>query len=491
MSNNNNNYQYLKSIGFNNNSYENIKKYINKHTISIVLLGFILFGSIINSRKLDIYNNVATTTAATTTTTTTTTTTQQKQRPPTLSEITRNHIKNITCPEPLVPIYDRIVHKDDEENGNGNGGIIIERPKRTIKRKRSRKQKQQQKIPKSIHLAWIRGYQSKNNDSRCISQDMIEIVDKWKNQFPSYNFYFHDDYAVDYLLEHIMTDDTDDDDDSSSSSSSSSKSSSDFEEFPFNIKQIMESCVKFGSAMRIDIWRILILYKYGGFYSDFDYGPGPKLTEKTIAKKHSNDTAFFLSAALNRPSQWLMGIEPNHPIMYFTLIEIFKSLLDMDDISQPRLVFTTGPDALLRGYKKAISTGSKGNEPLNQVLKPGIHKTRIDIFDNNGGGGGRRRGHGRDHDTQEQKIVHKLPRLDLNYSDYVWTNKYDKVPYPRSNLGNKDLPKIIIKKKRIEYEMNTTHWTKFLKSNKKNVPKGKCIDHLYRNSRSRNDQQRA
>ena len=154
----------------------------------------------------------------------------QQQPPLQLSELTRSHIQNIICPEPLLPVYDRIISSSssnyDENSSNKN----------------------KQLITKSIHFAWIRGYHFPDDKlglSRCLAQDMIDIVDTWKEQFPSYNFYFHDDVAVDALFY-----DT---------------GNYWYNTFP-QLKEIMNSCVKFGSAMRIDIWRILILYRYGGTY---------------------------------------------------------------------------------------------------------------------------------------------------------------------------------------------------------------------------------
>ena len=148
---------------------------------------------------------------------------QQPQPLLQLSELTRSHIQNIICPEPLFPLYDKIINYNSKEQ-----------------------QQQEQLIPRSIHFAWIRGYHFTNDKmglSRCISQDMMEIVDKWKEQFPSYNVYFHDDVAVDALFY--------------------DNGNYWYSIFP-QLKEIMNSCVKFGSAMRIDIWRVLILYRYGG-----------------------------------------------------------------------------------------------------------------------------------------------------------------------------------------------------------------------------------
>ena len=157
----------------------------------------------------------------------------QQQPPLQLSELTRSHIQNIICPEPLLPVYDRIISSSSSSSSNYD---------------ENSSNKNQQLITKSIHFAWIRGYHFPDDElglSRCLAQDMIDIVDTWKEQFPSYNFYFHDDVAVDALFY-----DT---------------GNYWYNTFP-QLKEIMNSCVKFGSAMRIDIWRILILYRYGGTY---------------------------------------------------------------------------------------------------------------------------------------------------------------------------------------------------------------------------------
>jgi len=431
-----------------------------KFVSCLLLFVFFIVGSITNYKNLhfiksryynddginSILQDSAAAAAATFSTTTIASGQQQRkqQQFPPLSQLTRGHITNIKCLQPLVPIYDRIVY-DDSIDGHHNNDITHQG---------QGKQRQHQKIPKSIHMAWIRGYVIPPTESRCISQDMEEIVTRWKDQFPSYNFYFHDDYAVDYIIEDMDWS----------------------HEFP-QLTKIMNSCVKFGSAMRIDIWRILVLYRYGGFYSDFDNAPGPNLTETTV---QLDDTAFFLTAPWNRPSQWLMGMEPNHPILYFTILEIMKSLVEMDDISRPRVVFTTGPDALQRGYIKAISTGNNvGDEPMSHVLDPGVHKTRIEIFNGDDGDSANNLSQ-----QQEQKIVRKLPLKDKGKDAYIWTNRHDEVPLDRNSGSKSDTNTnitLVSKQERIAKEMNTTHWKQFIRLNQKNVSSGRCSDHLYRN----------
>ena len=204
-----------------NKDDNNIRNIYNQRKSTVWLLMLVGFGFVTSYHNLNDYKNSAYSSAS-----------QprslllNKQQPQPflqLSELTRSHIQNIICPEPLFPLYDKIINYSSKEQ-----------------------QQQEQLIPRSIHFAWIRGYHFTDDEmglSRCISQDMMEIVDKWKEQFPSYNVYFHDDVAVDALFY--------------------DNGNYWYSIFP-QLKEIMNSCVKFGSAMRIDIWRVLILYRYGG-----------------------------------------------------------------------------------------------------------------------------------------------------------------------------------------------------------------------------------
>jgi hypothetical protein len=287
----------------------------------------------------------------------------QKKIP--LTELT-NSAANVECPIPLVPLYDRIV--DPSSFGS-------------------------QKIPRLIHVSW---------KSRCLSPDMVDMAQRWKDQFPSYSFFFHGDEAVDRLLQH------------------------DWPEFP-QLAKIMNACVKFGGAIKIDIWRVLVLYKYGGIYSDMDNGPGVKLTEDAI---QPNDSAFFLSDVWNRPSHWLHAMEPKHPIAYFTMLEILTRVLALNDISSIKPVFLTGPEALKHGYMRALDLGNRTDD----IFSSGVHIGKFSKL--------------------TQKI--SFEKGDNLVSD--WFVHVDKT-------------------KSFE-QLNTTHWRELIKDRAK-VPTGPCWDHLY------------
>ena len=51
--------------------------------------------------------------------------------------------------------------------------------------------------------------------------------------------------------------------------------------------------IKTGGAMKIDVWRILVVYMFGGIYCDADIGPTKSMTEESPIT--DGDDAFFLS----------------------------------------------------------------------------------------------------------------------------------------------------------------------------------------------------
>lgn len=167
-------------------------------------------------------------------------------------------------------------------------------------------------IPKILHISM---------NSRCLPQDLTMIMERWKSKLPTYSIFFHDDDAVQKLIEE------------------------DWPEFPGLHSAI--KCVISKGAMLIDVWRLLILWKFGGVYTDIDNWPEDKFTEDLIPDDVS---AFFFPDAFNRPSQWFMALEPHHPIIYDTITLIIQNLYNLPSIYRPKVVSVTGPAALKMGY---------------------------------------------------------------------------------------------------------------------------------------------
>lgn len=85
------------------------------------------------------------------------------------------------------------------------------------------------KIPKIVHVT---------SKTRCMTPKFIDNIDQWR--FDDYALYFHDDVAVDRLLAKYWP------------------------EFPH--LQLYQKCSVSGAA-KADIWRLLVLWEYGGIYT--------------------------------------------------------------------------------------------------------------------------------------------------------------------------------------------------------------------------------
>jgi hypothetical protein len=231
-----------------------------------------------------------------------------------LLDLTRSPpIGSVECPSSfMVPVYDRIVEP-------------------TINDSDSNQPLRDRKIPRIIHVSFNR---------RCIPQELAVSVEKWHQALPDHSLYFHDDDAVDRLL------------------------NLEWPEFP-GLHRLL-ACVKFKGAMKIDIWRILVLYKYGGIYTDIDNWPRHNFTTETI---QPYDTFFSLSDAYDRPSQWLFAMEPGHPIGSLAVWEIIKRLKRMKNIAQPRVVQITGPQTLKRAYLNFLLSGTSTIDERTNVRK--------------------------------------------------------------------------------------------------------------------------
>ena len=213
-----------------------------------------------------------------------------RQQLPLLTELVRSH-EVVVCPDGLVPFIDTNM---DPSLANSS------------------------KIPRIVHVT---------AKSRCISEDFAANLELWR--LPGYSIFFHDEQAVDSLF------------------------GMSWPEFP-HMEMFMRCLPAAGGASKIDVWRVLVLYAYGGIYTDFD---NTLLTQDLVKEIRPEDESFFLSDVRHRTSQWFHAMTPRHPIAYLTMMSILKNLSWMNDISYFKAVFTTGPAALCTGFGLFLGTG--------------------------------------------------------------------------------------------------------------------------------------
>lgn len=136
------------------------------------------------------------------------------------------------------------------------------------------------KIPRIIH---------QTSKSRCVTKKVARAIHKWQQQFPEWNYFFHDDEAVRKLLH------------------------TDFPEFP-HLGIVSQNCLMHGTVTA-DLWRYLVLWVYGGIYADIDAVPA-RFASDTLSIQ---DDAFFVVEQYHLLSQYFMALSPRHPLMYYAI----------------------------------------------------------------------------------------------------------------------------------------------------------------------------
>ena len=226
-----------------------------------------------------------------------------------LTELTTRNNKTLDCPSPLIPFHNRIV--PPTTTGDNNENPVI---------------------PRFLHMT---------ERSRCVSPDLYHALQVWQKHFPSFSIFFHDDEAVDKLL------------------------AMDWPEFP-DFHRMLKCVLK--GAMKIDIWRVLVLWKFGGMYADNDVLPSSILTESFM---HPQATFFSLSDAGGRTSQWLFASTPRHQVNQNAIARITFNVLSLPNIAKPRVLYTTGPMPFyLAGWKSVFVNATHFSEREDLLRSP-------------------------------------------------------------------------------------------------------------------------
>lgn len=173
-------------------------------------------------------------------------------------------------------------------------------------------------IPKIIH---------QTSRSRCLTQLFNRSTSKWSDWHSNgWSYYFHDDDAMHRMFE------------------------MNYVFFP-SLKDVVENCLISGTA-KADLWRYLVLWQYGGIYSDLDATPNNLKpdTFSSLATEESELEAFFTIESFHFLSQYFFGIAPKHPLMHHTILGTLQNLLAKQDTVAWDASWVTGPKALHQGF---------------------------------------------------------------------------------------------------------------------------------------------
>jgi Glycosyltransferase sugar-binding region containing DXD motif len=156
--------------------------------------------------------------------------------------------------------------------------------------------------------------------SRCLTPSFFNLTVKWKRSLTKEcSYLFHDQEAVGRLLK------------------------KNWKEFGL-LTQVL-TCVSKGT-IEADLWRYLVLYEYGGLYSDIDSAPNG-FTMSML----QNQNALFLVDQYDMLSEFFFAAAPKHPLLFYTIHHALQRILDSKDTGTMYPGRTTGPHALLAGFR--------------------------------------------------------------------------------------------------------------------------------------------
>jgi mannosyltransferase OCH1-like enzyme len=176
------------------------------------------------------------------------------------------------------------------------------------------------KIPKIIHVT---------GKTRCLSPDFYNNLETWKT-LENHSVYFHDDVAVDRLLNKKWM------------------------EFPH--LQLVRSCIHSGAGLA-DLWRYLVLWEYGGIYTDMDSAPGYNLLNGTAIT--ADDDAFLIIERSGTLAQYWLSASPKHPHMFNAVLMALKNLMNLEDVGSQFVPRTTGPLVIVNSFKAFLGQGGR------------------------------------------------------------------------------------------------------------------------------------
>jgi len=168
-----------------------------------------------------------------------------------------------------------------------------------------------QRIPNIVH---------QTSQTRCIHDKFFQLTKRWQ-EMANYSYYFHDDAAVWRLINRDEG----------------------WVEFPHLLTVL--HCVNSMTAIS-DVWRYLVLWEYGGIYSDLDSTPNAWTPDFILP----DDDALFVVEHYDAPSQYWMAVSPKHPILYHAIHHALLKLLILKEVGNLDAALVTGPFALLDAF---------------------------------------------------------------------------------------------------------------------------------------------
>ena len=217
----------------------------------------------------------------------------------TIRDLIETQIETSCSSEEMVLVNDRLLDPNNafEQAINGTQQIL--------------------QIPKIVHVT---------TKSRCLPKVFADNLQLWKNSLPDHSFILHNDAAMDRLL--------------------FDANNSEWQSLFPHVRLILRHC-SISVAAKADLWRALVLWVYGGIYTDIDNAPGPLFNKTSI---HPTDQAWFVVEEGGFLSQYFMASAPKHPLFFLLIQSTLHRLLDLNDVDHQYVPYVTGPGALKQAF---------------------------------------------------------------------------------------------------------------------------------------------
>lgn len=192
----------------------------------------------------------------------------------------------------------------------------------------------QNKIPKILHFT---------APSRCLTSPFWTNIQRWKKMLPEYAIFLHDTAAQERHFERVRS----------------------IPNHPLGlIVSMIRPCLKASGATVSDIWRYSFLWEFGGMYVDLDDAPTKNLAKSLgeAVQKHTTIDAILLATSPHVVSQSFMLTSPQHPLLQMALLQVLSNLLDLSDIGQQYIPYTTGPHAWQSAYAAFMRLPQTGRQ---------------------------------------------------------------------------------------------------------------------------------
>jgi mannosyltransferase OCH1-like enzyme len=185
-------------------------------------------------------------------------------------------------------------------------------------------------IPRIVH---------QTSKSRCVTPAVADAASKWK--FANWSYYFYDDESIARFLR------------------------TEYRSFP-HLEMVATKCLLYG-ALRADLFRYLVLYRYGGIYADIDAAPTNFTPDEFM---DGSTDGLFVVEQYHLLSQYFMAMSPKHPLMWYAIQHSLVNLLQLPDTGRASASMVTGPHALHFAFTSFRRDAGAHVDPATSGFKP-------------------------------------------------------------------------------------------------------------------------